>query len=59
MIGSPPERTGRSLEEWVPPRLAATGGAGDRITHRIAPGAVEEVDAEVQRWLAPAYERDG
>lgn len=41
-------------------RLLATGGAekGDRITHRIALGAVTDIDAEVRSWLQRAYERD-
>jgi hypothetical protein len=44
----------------TPPRLVPTGGLekGDRITHRIALGRPEEVDAEVRRWLRIAYELD-
>jgi hypothetical protein len=41
-------------------RLIDTGGAAkkDRITHRIPITRIEEIDAEVQRWLRTAYERD-
>jgi hypothetical protein len=42
------------------PRLIDTGGAakGDRITHRIPLQRVEDIDAEVDRWLWLAYELD-
>lgn len=41
-------------------RLIDTGGFAkkDRITHRIAISSIAEIDAEVERWLAKAYERD-
>lgn len=41
-------------------RLAATGGLakGDRITHRIALGALAELDDEVRSWVRAAHERD-
>ncbi len=41
-------------------RLIDTGGFAkkDRITHRIAITSVAEIDAEVERWLEKAYERD-
>lgn len=41
-------------------RLIDTGGFAkkDRITHRIALTAVNEIDAEVKRWLKAAYELD-
>jgi hypothetical protein len=41
-------------------RLLDTGGLekGDRITHRIPISSLEEIDAEVKRWLKTAYERD-
>ena len=41
-------------------RLIDTGGFAkkDRISHRIPLGAVEDVDAEVKRWLKRAYEMD-
>lgn len=44
-----------------PGRIIDTGGLAkkDRITHRIALSAVEEIDAEVERWLRVAYELDG
>lgn len=44
----------------VPKRLIDTGGLAkkDRITHRIAIGSLEEIDAEVERWARAAYERD-
>jgi hypothetical protein len=42
-------------------RLIDTGGFAkkDRITHRIAIASLEEIDAEVKRWLQQAYEMDG
>jgi hypothetical protein len=41
-------------------RLIDTGGAAkkDRITHRIPLTCLDEIDAEVQRWLKAAYDRD-
>lgn len=41
-------------------RLEETGGFAkkDRITHRIPIRGPEDIDAEVERWLAAAYERD-
>jgi hypothetical protein len=45
-------KTGRSLEEWI--ALAKK----DRITHRIAIESVDEIDAEVKKWLKTAYELD-
>jgi hypothetical protein len=41
-------------------RLLDTGGQAkdDRITHRIALQSLDEIDAEVERWLRTAYERD-
>lgn len=44
----------------VPKRVVATGGLekGDRITHRIPVGSIAEIDAEVERWLRAAYEKD-
>jgi hypothetical protein len=45
----------------TPARLIDTGGLAkkDRITHRIPIGSVDEIDDEVCRWLARAYEMDG
>jgi|SRR5947209_10656823 len=42
-------------------RLIDTGGFAkkDRITHRIPISDVKDIDAEVQKWLKAAYERDG
>lgn len=42
-------------------RLVDTGGFAkkDRITRRIALTSVEEIDAEVERWIRKAYEMDG
>lgn len=39
-------------------RLLDTGGAaaGDRITHRIVITHLDEIDAEVERWLKAAYD---
>src|SRR5262249_4680921 len=44
----------------MPARLIDTGGKekGDRITHRIAIGKLEEIDADVKNWLKVAYELD-
>jgi hypothetical protein len=44
----------------IPARLMDTGGLAkkDRITHRIPIASVGEIDAEVERWLAKAYELD-
>jgi hypothetical protein len=44
----------------LPKRLIDTGGAAkkDRITHRFAISNVEEIDAEVERWLGVAYQLD-
>jgi hypothetical protein len=41
-------------------RLIDTGGLAkkDRITHRIPITSLAEIDAEVERWLKKAYERD-
>ncbi len=41
-------------------RLIDTGGFAkkDRITHRIAIERIEDIDAEVKRWLTTAYDRD-
>lgn len=43
-----------------PKRLVDTGGFAkkDRITHRIELGSVADIDAEVRKWLATAYELD-
>jgi hypothetical protein len=42
-------------------RLIDTGGRakGDRITHRIPIGTLDDIDAEVMAWLHKAYELDG
>jgi hypothetical protein len=41
-------------------RLIDTGGFAkkDRITHRIEIKSLADIDAEVERWLERAYERD-
>jgi hypothetical protein len=41
-------------------RLIDTGGSakGDRITHRIPLASLDEIDAEVDRWLKTAYDQD-
>lgn len=40
-------------------RLVEAKGLGsDRITHRIGLEAVDQVDADVERWLQVAYEQD-
>ncbi|MGC1620335.1 MAG: DUF5655 domain-containing protein, partial [Candidatus Acidiferrum sp.] len=45
----------------LPKRIIDTGGMAkkDRITHRIRIESVDEIDAEVKRWLKTAYELDG
>lgn len=44
----------------LPKRLIDTGGAakGDRITHRIPITSLDDIDAEVERWLKVAYDLD-
>jgi uncharacterized protein DUF5655/uncharacterized protein DUF4287 len=41
-------------------KLISTGGfeKGDRITHRIPVTSLDEIDAEVKKWLKHAYEMD-
>jgi len=41
-------------------RLLETGGYAkkDRITHRIAIESLDQIDAEVKRWLKVAYDED-
>ncbi len=41
-------------------RLMETGGYAkqDRITHRIGIESVDQIDAEVKRWLKAAYDED-
>ncbi len=41
-------------------RLIDTGGFArkDRITHRFGIASLDDIDAEVERWLRSAYERD-
>lgn len=41
-------------------KLIDTGGFAkkDRITHRFALTCLEDIDAEVSRWLTEAYQRD-
>jgi hypothetical protein len=42
----------------LPKRIVPTGGLekGDRITHRIPITSVDEIDAEVKRWMKVAYD---
>jgi len=44
----------------VPKRLIDTGGFAkkDRITHRIEITSLEDIDAEVKKWIAKAYDMD-
>jgi len=44
----------------LPKRLIDTGGLAkrDRITHRIAITATEQIDGEVKQWLKTAYDLD-
>ncbi|HMD08794.1 MAG TPA: DUF5655 domain-containing protein [Candidatus Acidoferrum sp.] len=44
----------------LPKRMIDTGGLAkkDRITHRIEVKSVDEIDAEVRKWLKTAYELD-
>jgi hypothetical protein len=48
-------------EGKVPRRVIDTGGMQkkDRITHRIPLSSVDEIDAEVERWMGAAYRLDG
>jgi hypothetical protein len=45
----------------LPKRVIDTGGLAkkDRITHRIELNSPVEIDAEVEKWLAAAYQLDG
>ena len=51
----------RGVDGPLPERLRDTGGLirGDRITHRFALAATDEIDREVEHWLKTAYELDG
>jgi hypothetical protein len=44
----------------LPKRIIDTGGMAkkDRITHRMELKSVDEIDAEVKKWLKTAYELD-
>jgi hypothetical protein len=44
----------------LPERIVDTDGLEkkDRITHRIAVESIDEIDAEVKKWLKEAYELD-
>jgi uncharacterized protein DUF5655/uncharacterized protein DUF4287 len=44
----------------LPKRLVDTGGLAkkDRITHRIALASVDDIDADVEKWLRTAYKLD-
>jgi Domain of unknown function (DUF5655)/Domain of unknown function (DUF4287) len=44
----------------LPKRIIDTGGLAkkDRITHRIALKSVDEIDADVKKWLKAAYDLD-
>jgi hypothetical protein len=44
----------------MPKRIIDTGGLAkkDRITHRIELNSVNEIDAEVKKWLRTAYGLD-
>lgn len=50
----------RGAAESPSRRLIDTGGLkkGDRITHRIPIESVDDIDADVKRWLEIAYELD-
>jgi hypothetical protein len=50
----------RDAKGKIPPRFKDTGGMekGDRITHRVPITSLDEIDAEVQKWLTTAYELD-
>jgi hypothetical protein len=52
---------GFALKDMKPVgRLASTGGfeKGDRISHRIPVESVDEIDAEVKKWLKRSYDLD-
>jgi len=44
----------------VPKRLIDTGGFAkkDRITHRIEITSLQDIDAEVKKWITKAYAMD-
>ncbi len=50
----------KGVDRPLPDRLLDTGGLarGDRITHRFALEAPNEIDAEVETWLKIAYDLD-
>jgi hypothetical protein len=50
----------RDAKQKIPPRFKDTGGAakGDRITHRVPISSVDQIDAEVKKWLKIAYDLD-
>jgi hypothetical protein len=53
---------GLALKDTKPTgKLIDTGGFAkkDRITHRFAISSLDEIDAEVKRWLKKAYDMDG
>jgi hypothetical protein len=51
----------KGVDREMPERIIDTGGLArkDRITHRIAITALDEIDDEVREWLRVAYELDG
>jgi Domain of unknown function (DUF5655)/Domain of unknown function (DUF4287) len=52
---------GYAFKDMMPSgKLVSTGGfeKGDRITHRIPVTSLDEIDAEVKKWLRHAYEKD-
>lgn len=50
----------RNYKGKLPKRVIDTGGLAkkDRITQRIPVGSVDEIDAEMTKWLKPAYDLD-
>ena len=50
----------KNCPKKTPARLIETGGLvkGDRITHRFAITAIDDIDVEVKTWLKIAYDLD-
>ena len=52
---------GFALKDMEPlGKLVSTGGfeKGDRITHRIPVASIDDIDAELKKWLKHAYQMD-
>ena len=56
--GEPPRGVGAELVVGFEPRAGGLAKK-DRITHRFEITTLDDIDAEVERWLRRAYELDG